>query len=291
MQPQSAYLRESTRPRGRPAIHQHWGVLGSTTDTQRATTALKRGAVIAHGFGQFYVLTTRPNIETVRSMNLWKGRPSDQVGSLSTTPLMIPSLFDWSLLPSTLRREKILSLMDSLLALGPFGFRGPARTDIPHHLAALDRKVRTTQVIVPGYRCPSQALFASFLRKIPERFVYVTSANKSHHATGNAEEPAHWKIRPLAEDFRHVDELCVLAHQDEALARRRHPDHLPMSTSILSFHRRSGSGLPTLYLERQGSLSIERIAQLVTDHGCHLEMSPTGEHRIPARSYSANTFN
>ena len=93
--------------------------------------ALKRGAVVAHGFGQFYALSTRPDASTVGQMNQWKGRPFDQVGSISTTPLLIPSLFDWSKVPDENARPRVLALMDALLALGPFGFRGPAHEDIP----------------------------------------------------------------------------------------------------------------------------------------------------------------
>ena len=268
-----------------------WGFLDAADDYERAASALKRGAVVAHGFGQFYALSTRPDASTVGQMNLWKGRPFDQVGSISTTPMMIPSLFDWSKVPHTNRRTKLLALMDTLLALGPFGFRGPARDDIPDHLSSLDGEHRTTQVIVPGYRCPSQALIASCIHAIEERYIYVTSANQSHHRTGRPEEPAHWKAAPLANDFQHVDELFVMTHRDEERARELHPDHLPMSTSILSFHRRSSEKYPSVRLERLGSMGRDQIREIVHGHGFKLEIAPSAEHRLPCRNYSTSHLN
>ena len=268
-----------------------WGFLDAPHDHALASKALKRGAVVAHGFGQFYALSTRPDASTVGQMNQWKGRPFDQVGSISTTPLLIPSLFDWSKVPDENARPRVLALMDALLALGPFGFRGPAHEDIPRHLSSNDGETRTTQVIVPGYRCPSQALISACIHQIEERFIYVTSANQSHHRTGRTEEPAHWKAAPLAADFEHVDELFVMTHRDEERARELHPDHLPMSTSILSFHRRGLEREPIVRLERLGSMGSETIRELVHGHGFKLEVAPSAESRLPCRRYSAEQLN
>ena len=268
-----------------------WGFLDAADDYERAASALRRGAVVAHGFGQFYALSTKPDAATVGQMNLWKGRPFNQVGSISTTPLMIPSLFDWSRVPNPNRRTKVLALMDTLLALGPFGFRGPARDDIPTHLSSRDGEDRTTQVIVPGYRCPSQALIASCIHAIEDRYIYVTSANQSHHKTGREEEPAHWQAAPLANDFQHVDELFVMTHRDEVRARSLHPDHLPMSTSILSFHRRGADGQPTVRLERLGSMATDQIREIVYGHGFQLDIAPSAERRLPCRQYPSTTLN
>ena len=268
-----------------------WGFLDAPRDHISASEALKRGAVVAHGFGQFYALSTRPDASTVGQMNQWKGRPFDQVGSISTTPLLIPSLFDWSKVPHENVQSKVLTLMDALLALGPFGFRGPAHEDIPAHLSSNDGDIRTTQVIIPGYRCPSQALISACIHQIEERFIYVTSANQSHHRTGRTEEPAHWKAAPLAADFEHVDELFVMTHRDEERARELHPDHLPMSTSILSFHRRDPDREPTVRLERLGSMGTETIRELVLSHGFRLEVAPNAESRLPCRRYSAEQLN
>jgi hypothetical protein len=52
-----------------------------TTDAAAAAAALAGGAVIAHGFANFYAITTRADADTVRGVNLLKGRPSGQVGS------------------------------------------------------------------------------------------------------------------------------------------------------------------------------------------------------------------
>ena len=268
-----------------------WGFLDAADDYERAAKALKRGAVVAHGFGQFYALSTRPDAATVGQMNLWKGRPFDQVGSISTTPLMIPSLFDWAQAPSAHRQAKVLSLMDALLAHGPFGFRGPAHHDIPEHLSSRDGQIRTTQVIVPGYRCASQSLIAACVQSIGERYIYVTSANQSHHVTGRAEEPAHWKAAPLADDFQHVDELFVMTHRDEERARSLHPDHLPMSTSILSFHRDGVDQQPTVRLERLGSMGTDLIRSIVHSQGFQLEIAPSAQRRLPCRRYPSSNLN
>jgi hypothetical protein len=62
------------------------------------------GAVVGHAFGNVYVITTRPDADVVRGVNLMKGRPANQVGSLTTTRELVPALF---------------------------GFRGPAGAHIP----------------------------------------------------------------------------------------------------------------------------------------------------------------
>ena len=42
-----------------------WGFLDAPTDHALAAEAFKRGAVVAHGFGQFYALSTRPDACTM----------------------------------------------------------------------------------------------------------------------------------------------------------------------------------------------------------------------------------
>ena len=263
-----------------------WGALGDAQAVEQAADGLARGAVVAHGFGQFYVLMTRPDASTVGKMNLWKGRPVDQVGSICSSPLLIESLFDWQQVSPKIDKTKLLALMDALMALGPFGFRGPAAEDIPTHLSSIDGDCRTTQVIVPGYRCPSQALITESMRRIGSRYLYVTSTNQSHHMTGAAEEPAHWRAAPLARDFAHVDELWVLEHESDERARSMHPDHLPMSTSIISFHRELADVMkPTLRLERHGSMHVEQVAELLQDFGFDLQVDLRASVRLPCRSY------
>lgn len=75
--------------------------------------------------------------------------------ALSTTPLRIPRAFDWSALPAGLSAAEMLGMLDALLALGPFGFRGPAAPDVPEHFTTLDGGVRTVTVVAAGY--PAQA--------------------------------------------------------------------------------------------------------------------------------------
>ena len=54
-------------------------VLSDPRDVEIVAGALAAGAVVGHAFGNFYVITTRPDAATVRSVNLMKGRPVDQV--------------------------------------------------------------------------------------------------------------------------------------------------------------------------------------------------------------------
>jgi hypothetical protein len=129
-------------------------------DRRMAAGMLADGAVLGHGFGNIYAITSRPDATTVRAVNLLKGRPADQVGSITTTPTRLPDAFDWSQLPAGLSRSHALDAVDALLALGPCGFRGPAAAGLPSHLTQRDANVLTTQVISPGYACPSNAVFA-----------------------------------------------------------------------------------------------------------------------------------
>src|SRR5215468_7350163 len=161
-------------------------------DADRAATAIARGAIVGHAFGNFYVITTRPDADVVRSVNLMKGRPADQVGSLTTTRCRMGRLFDWSLLPEGLPRGIVTELIDRLYSLGPFGFRGPAAAHIPDHLAAYDGDIRTTQVIAPGYMCPSNRMLQRAMERLGVEYLYITSANRSRHVTGAEDEPAHY---------------------------------------------------------------------------------------------------
>ena len=139
-----------------PALAGHPGptrrhVLSDDHYVAWAAIALAGGGVIAQGFANFYVITTRPDVETVRRVNRMKGRPPTQVGSITSTPARIPLAYDWSRLPAGLTRKRVRDLMHSLFQLGPFGFRGPAASHIPAHLTQLDDGLPTTQVIAPGY--------------------------------------------------------------------------------------------------------------------------------------------
>src|SRR5262249_25676598 len=147
------------------------------------------------------VITTRPDAETLHRVNRMKGRPPGQVGSVTSTPLRIPLAYDWSLLPEGLSRKRVRDVMQSLFELGPFGFRGPAASHMPAHLTKLDDGILTAQVIAPGYACPSNQFLAASLDDIDEDLLFITSANRSRHLTGAADEPAHWRAGPLAAEF------------------------------------------------------------------------------------------
>ena len=53
-------------------------------DVAVAARALAGGAIVAAAFANFYVIVTRPDAATVRRVNLAKGRPVHQVGSITT---------------------------------------------------------------------------------------------------------------------------------------------------------------------------------------------------------------
>ena len=171
-------LLDRAAPRNRSLL------LDDADDVQEAAAALAAGGAVGQAFGNFYVLTTRPDAATVRRINLLKGRPPNQVGSVVTTPLRIPLLFNWSALPDGLTPRAVRSVVDALFELGPFGFRGPAAAHVPDHLAQVDGGIRTTQVIAPGYACPSNRFLSRALDLVGDDLLYVTSANRSRHLTG-----------------------------------------------------------------------------------------------------------
>ncbi|MBV9358584.1 MAG: hypothetical protein JO023_23990 [Chloroflexi bacterium] len=263
-------------------------LLSRPADVEDTARAIAAGAVVGHAFGNFYVISTRPDAAVVRSVNVMKGRPADQVGSLTTIRAHIPDLFDWSALPDGLSRSTVTALIDRLFDLGPFGFRGPANRLIPDHLAADDGGTRTTQVIAPGYGCRSNALLARALELLGSQYLYITSANRSRHQTGAEDEPAHFTAAGLRAEFGHEPDFLVLEHDDEAAARARYPWHAPMSTTILAFHKLGGldqQGRTRLIVERHGSLPIELLRPIVAEFGFGLELGPKARQRLQLRVY------
>ncbi|HVE95510.1 MAG TPA: hypothetical protein VNA67_00725 [Pseudonocardiaceae bacterium] len=221
---------------GLRSAHSRRLLIDRAADVAYAARALAAGAVTATAFGNFYVIVTRPDVETVRRVNVVKGRPIHQVGSITTEASRIPAMFDWSQLPERLTAERVQALMETLYGLGPFGFRGPAAAHVPDHLTQLDEGARTTQVIAPGSRCPSNAFFARAVAEVGSELLYITSANRSRHFTGAVEEPAHWQAAGIAADFVHVPDLVIIEHCDEAVARAAYPAFAPTSVTLLSFH-------------------------------------------------------
>ncbi|GAA0294060.1 hypothetical protein GCM10010302_35880 [Streptomyces polychromogenes] len=257
-------------------------------DVRAAARSLAEGRAVAHGFGNFYALTARPDREVVERVNRMKGRPPAQVASVTTVRAHMPSLFDWSRLPTAVRRRQVEDLIEDLFSLGPFGFRGPAATRVPGHLTAVQDGVPTVRLIAPGHRCPSNGFLAEALDRTDGEFLAVTSLNPSRHRTGAEHEPAHWRAEGVLADFGREPGVTLLAHDDEAAARHRHPHHAPTSTTVLSFHHTTAtgrSGLPALTLERHGSLSASHTRAVAANHGFALTLAPRAHHRLPARTY------
>jgi hypothetical protein len=258
-------------------------VLSDPRAVQIVAAAVGAGAVVGHPFGNFYAISTRPDAATVRAVNLMKGRPAGQVGSITTTPLRIPRVYDWSALPAGLGAHEVLGLMDALFGLGPFGFRGPAAPHVPHHLTQVDAGVRTAQVIAPGYACRSNDFLAAALRAAGTDLLYITSANRSRHLSGAPDCPAHWRAAGLRADFGSEPRFVLLEHDDEQAARARYPRHDPMSTTILAFHRLAAPR--TLLVERHGSLPVDAVREVVAPFGFEVELGPLARARLGLREY------
>lgn len=261
------------------------------TDAERVAgvaRSLAAGAVVAHAFGNFYAITTRGDADTVRRVNRLKGRPADQVGSVTGPPSTVLRAWDLDRLPDALPAEVALVVVDTLFALGPFGFRGPAATQVPAHLSQVDHGVRTAQVIAPGYRCPSNALLAGACREVGEDLLYITSANRSRQLTGAEDSPAHWRAAGLRADFGEGNGLLIVEHPDEEAARAAYPDHLPMSTTVLGLHRvirLPGDPRPQLVLERHGSLAATVVRRVLADVGFGLVLGQRATSRLQPRHY------
>lgn len=254
-------------------------------DARLAAAVLADGAVVGHGFANVYVITTRSDANTVRRVNLMKGRPAGQVGSITTTPSRIPDVWDWGRLPAPLTRRRVLGVVDTLCGLGPFGFRGPAAAHIPGHLTLPDAGVSTAQVIAPGYACPSNDFLARAVEAADSDLLSITSANRSRHLTGADDSPAHWRAAGLREEFG--EQLVMLEHPDEHAARDHYPGYLPMSTTILGFHRVTMGldGRPNLRLERHGSMHVEKVRAVLDGLGFGLTTGPGARARLPFRTY------
>jgi hypothetical protein len=254
------------------------------TDVARTAAALANGSVVGTAFGNFYVIVSRPDAATVRRVNVTKGRPADQVGSITTAFDRIPGCYDWSALDPRLDQGRLRALMAHLHGRGPFGFRGPAAAHIPAHLTQVDQGIRTTQVIAPGRACPANALFESAVGEYGLGLLYVTSANRSRHLTGAEEEPAHWVGAALAADF---PDFLLVSHRDEATARVAYPGFTTTSVTLLSFHAPGGTAVrPVLTVDRHGSLPIAEVRAVAARYGFEVVLGPTARRRLAVREYS-----
>ena len=173
--------------------------------------------------------------------------------------------------------------MHEFYALGPMGFRGPAAPGIPGHLTSLDAEVRTTQLIHPGFRCSSNELVRAVLDRIDDEFLFITSANVSKGVTGKL-EPAHYDLAGVQADFGAAEGVVLIGHRDEPAVRATYPLFVPMSTSILAFHKLAeDDGEPALILERHGSLDIPETRAAAARQGFGLALAETARERLPSR--------
>jgi hypothetical protein len=263
--------------------------IANAADRDRAAVLLAEGHMIGHAVANIYVLGAHPAVDNVRAVNLLKGRPSDQVGSVTTRRDLVPRLFDWSALPDGLDRGRVLALMDALWALGPFGFRGPAAAQVPHHLSAHDGAARTVQLVLPGDRCPSNLFVARALELTGLDYLFGTSANRSHRVTGTGDEPPHYLAAALSDEFDSVPGFTLLRHADDVATARLYPLHRRMSTTVLSFHRLAPSdatdGRPRLIVERHGSLSVDVLRMIGHSFDLDFALGPRATSRLGERSY------
>jgi hypothetical protein len=241
---------------------------------REAAEATDEGAALFYAFGNFCALAARPGLESLRAMNRLKGRPLDQVGSVTTTPERGKNVFDWDLVE--MPWGALVATMADLHMLGPIGFRGPAAASIPDHLTVTDQGVRTVQLISPGDECLSNALVGEVLDLIGEEILYITSANTSSHVSRQI-EAAHFEMRAIQREFGHRDDVVLIGHRNERANRRRYPHHLPCSTSIVAFHQGH------LVLERLGSLDTSMIEQVANRHGLSLTIGEQARERVPVR--------
>ncbi len=165
-------------------------------------------------------------------------------------------------LPGDLPGALIRRLVTDLFSLGPLRLPRTRRGLGPRHLRSMGQGRPTVQVIGPGEGCPGNRFLDRARRQLGEEPLYVTSANRSRHATGADDSPAHSRAAGVRADLGPHGGLVVLEHEDDAVARLRYPGHLPVSTSILALHRVEHvrhDRRPQLVLERHGSLGAEGV--------------------------------
>lgn len=261
-------------------------VLDDPRDAGAAALLLASGAAVAHGFANIYAITATGDDETVRRVNALKGRPADQVGSLTTPPDRVLGQFDLARLSGGLTVDLVMAVVDALQAVGPVGFRGPAASHVPACLTSPVHGMATTQVIVPGVACPSATFLERAWAAVGGAPLFITSANRSRHVTGEPDAPAHWRAAALREEFSGCPGLVFLEHADEALALARFPRHLPMSTTIIGFdHPQEVAGRICLSIERHGSLAVQDVCDVLTPLGIGATVSPAARERLRARTY------
>lgn len=262
-------------------------VLDDPAAAQAAAELLGGGAVVAHGFANLYAITARGDGPTVRRVNALKGRPVGQVSSVTCATEDVLRAFDLAALAAPLTAGLVEEVVAALTDLGPFGFRAPAGRHVPDHLTSVRDGVRTTQVIVPGRACPSNAFLRLSTAAAGDALLSITSANLSHHLTGVAEAPAHWRVAGLRAELVGAEDLVVLEHADERAARARFPRHRPTSVSIVALDRvRLVGGRVCLWLERHGSLPVDDVRAVLDGFGLRVVLARTARVRLEPRRYA-----
>src|SRR3954465_1737975 len=80
---------------GRPCAMQPILDIADLTQRREAAEATAEGAALFYAFGNFCALAAKPDLDSLRAMNALKGRPVDQVGSVTTTPERAKKVFAW----------------------------------------------------------------------------------------------------------------------------------------------------------------------------------------------------
>ena len=244
--------------------------LADAFDRRLAAAATTHGAALFYGFGNSCAVAALPSRASVQRVNRLKGRPAAQAGSVTSDLSRSQLPFDWKRLPRGLTPETVTAVMDDFHSLGPIGLRGPAARWVPDHLTVRDGTIRTVQHLSPGVRCRSNALVADILDRTGEDLLFVTSA-------------AHFEMASVAREFGHLPGVVMIAHGDEEMVRASYRQHLPCSTSIVSFHRALGTpSRPALLLERLGSLGVADARAVVARHGLDLVVAPSARMQVPA---------
>lgn len=261
--------------------------LSNPKHQETAAKALSLRAPMIYHFGNFIAIASHPNKQAVQYVNSTKGRDKNQVGSITTTKKYLQELFDWSKVPKIIDKKKLLAFIDELGELGPFGFRGPATNKIPKHLSRVEDGINTVQIIMPGWKCPSNNLIEKILKTIKKKFLYATSPNLSHHLTGKKEESAHYRIHEIQKDFGDTPGYFIISQEHEDHIQEHYPNHEPMSTSIIAFHKaiEDKDGNPCLTLERHGSLHVREITKIARRHGFVITKSETAKKRLLKKYY------
>lgn len=269
----------------------------SPNDVVLAAKVLAHGIPVCYSFGNFTAIAAHPAKESVQLVNQTKGRPLNQVGSITTTRDRMLDVFDWSKVDYPFIARDLVGFMDEMYQRGPFGFRGPASGDLvyPELITLEDNGMRTVQIIAPGYACPSNGFIEKVIQETGNPYAYITSANVSSHETGQ-EEPAHYRLGGMQREF--IDNgkragYVVLGYKTderEAEVQNGYEGLEKCSTTIVSFvHPRwDEHGKFALTLDRLGSMDAQAIVSIASKYGFGLVFSdsPKAHHRQPIRIYN-----